>query len=63
VAQIPMCCDSLDAEYAECADAGLNSTFCLMPTVHISYNISTIVWAIQFKLPASLTKGKFLELC
>jgi len=35
-------------------DAGHNSTFCLMPTVYISYNTLTIIWVIQFKLPASV---------
>jgi len=42
---------------AGCTDAGHNSTFCLMPIVYISHKTLTIIWAIQSKLPASLTKA------
>jgi len=43
--------------YSRCTDAGHNSTFCLMPTVYISHKTLTIIWTIQSKLPASLTKA------
>jgi len=43
---------------AGCTDAGYNSTFCLMPTVYISYNTLAIIWAIQSMLSASFNKRK-----
>jgi len=66
------CCVSTDAEWrrclcvviarmlnAGCTDAGHNSTFGLMPTVYISYKTVTTIWAIKYKLPASLTRENF----
>jgi len=63
-------CVSTDAEWhgclcvviarmlnAGCTDAGNNSTFCL---IYISHKTLTIIWAIQSKLPASVTKANFL---
>jgi len=65
-------CDIMDAEWhgylfvviarmlnAGCTDAGYKLTFCLMPTVYISYKTLTIIWATQSKLlMCILTKRK-----